>query len=161
MDKGKRIATPSAQTKKLGKQRPVRNPAQNQDREAPRFHREAGGGFRPSMPLKKRGDLRTGKVSIAGRVDLHGCSGEVAADIVRRRVAQAAAGGLRCILIIHGRGRHSGGTSVLRDVVIETLTRLPTASYVQGFYPAQPRDGGVGAMYVLVSGAKSNRAKRP
>ena len=64
------------------------------------------------------------------------------------------AAGVRCVLIVHGRGRHSGGAPVLREAVVKALTTAPTVDLVRAFCPARPADGGPGAMYVLLARAR-------
>jgi DNA-nicking Smr family endonuclease len=55
------------------------------------------------------------------------------------------------VLVIHGRGLHSGEAGpVLRDRVTRVLSAGPTSAHVRAFCSASGRDGGVGAMYVLV-----------
>jgi DNA-nicking Smr family endonuclease len=54
------------------------------------------------------------------------------------------------VLVVHGRGQHSGGQPVLREVVIAALTSAPLATVVRAFCAARPADGGGGALYVHV-----------
>ena len=94
--------------------------------------------------------LRRGEVPVDLRVDLHGL---VAAEARRRLGAElerAQAAGLRCVLVIHGRGLHSEGSAVLREGVAEWLVAAPLAGRVMAFTSARPEDGGSGATYVLL-----------
>ena len=94
--------------------------------------------------------LRRGEVPVDARVDLHGLR---AADARRRlaaEVARAQAAGLRCLLVVHGRGLHSEGPAVLREGVAEWLSAAPLAARVMAFASARPEDGGSGATYVLL-----------
>jgi DNA-nicking Smr family endonuclease len=58
--------------------------------------------------------------------------------------------GGRCVLVIHGRGRHSEGEPVLKEALLEWLAEPPVASLVMAFASASGGDGGVGATYVLL-----------
>ena len=56
--------------------------------------------------------------------------------------------GLRCVRVIHGKGRRSGiGGPVLKHSVGAWLARIDR---VCAFAPARPVDGGSGALYVLL-----------
>jgi DNA-nicking Smr family endonuclease len=85
------------------------------------------------------------------RIDLHGVRRDDAGRIVRDRIASARARGLRCVLVVHGRGQRSEqGEAVLRDALPGWLSSSPCAQHVSGFAPA-PRDlGGEGATLVLL-----------
>jgi DNA-nicking Smr family endonuclease len=59
--------------------------------------------------------------------------------------------GRRCVLLIHGRGLHSGpGGPALRPALVEFLSRRPLAKHVLAFTSAPPRHGGPGALLVLL-----------
>ncbi|MEZ4359086.1 MAG: Smr/MutS family protein [Kofleriaceae bacterium] len=92
-------------------------------------------------------ELAAGKRHIHGRLDLHGRSAAEAAEVVRNYLGGRLSG--ECVLIIHGKGLHSEGLSVLRDATVQELLG-PSSGMVQAFATAQPRDGGEGATYVLV-----------
>ena len=65
-------------------------------------------------------------------------------------VAQAQSSGLRCIIVITGKGRVSEGGGVLRNQVPQWLNSPALRPLILAFTPAQPRDGGDGALYVLL-----------
>jgi DNA-nicking Smr family endonuclease len=68
--------------------------------------------------------------------------------------------GLRTVLLIPGRGRNSPeGFSVLREKVQHWLTRDPFKRVVLAFCTAQPRDGGAGAIYVMLRKLKKSHGK--
>jgi DNA-nicking Smr family endonuclease len=99
--------------------------------------------------------LRRGEVPVDLRIDLHGL---VAAEARRRlstELERAQAAGLRCVLVIHGRGLHSEGSAVLREGVAEWLVAAPLAGRVMAFTSARPGDGGSGASYVLLRRKRS------
>lgn len=65
--------------------------------------------------------------------------------------------GHRCILVVTGRGINSpGGQSILRRETETWLTRDPLKRVVLAFCTAQPKDGGAGAIYVLLRKQKKD-----
>jgi DNA-nicking Smr family endonuclease len=95
--------------------------------------------------------LRQGEFSRQAHVDLHGMTAEVAQDEVEQFLLTAVRNGLRCVVIVHGRGRNSPGQiPVLKDRLKVWLTRGKLARVVLAFASARPHDGGPGALYVLL-----------
>ena len=94
--------------------------------------------------------LRNGEVRPDERVDLHGMIESTAQRRVRDVLARVHGAGGRCVLIVHGRGRHSAGEPVLKEALFEWLAAPPLARLVMAFASAAGRDGGVGATYVLL-----------
>ncbi|MBT5050537.1 MAG: DNA mismatch repair protein MutS [Rhodospirillaceae bacterium] len=93
----------------------------------------------------KRGQMRP-----EGRLDLHGMVQTEAHRALNSYVAQAQSSGLRCIIVITGKGRVSEGGGVLRNQVPQWLNSPALRPLILAFTPAQPRDGGDGALYVLL-----------
>jgi DNA-nicking Smr family endonuclease len=98
--------------------------------------------------------LRRGEQRVERRVDLHGLTAAEARRALAAALRAAFAEGLRCVLVVHGRGLRSEAGPVLRDGLAEWLTAPPLASLVMAFASAQPRDGGPGASYVLLRRAR-------
>jgi DNA-nicking Smr family endonuclease len=95
--------------------------------------------------------LRDGVFSRQACMDLHGMTAEAAQAEVERFLLLAVRDGLRCVLIIHGRGRNSPGqVPVLKDRLRLWLTRGKLARIILAFATARPHDGGPGALYVLL-----------
>jgi DNA-nicking Smr family endonuclease len=94
--------------------------------------------------------LRRGEVDVERRLDLHGMTAAEARRGLGAALREAAAAGVRCVLVVHGRGLHSEGGAVLKDAVVDWLTAAPLAALVLAFASALPRDGGAGASYVLL-----------
>ena len=94
--------------------------------------------------------LRRGEWRVERRVDLHGLTAPEARRELASELHDAALAGVRCVLVIHGRGLHSESGPVLRDGVLAWLTAPPLATRVMAFASALPRDGGPGASYVLL-----------
>lgn len=95
--------------------------------------------------------LRQGDFSRQAALDLHGMTGDQAQSEVEQFLVKAVRAGLRCVLIIHGRGRNSPGqVPVLKDRLQQWLTRTKLAKMILAFTTARPHDGGPGALYVLL-----------
>jgi DNA-nicking Smr family endonuclease len=92
--------------------------------------------------------LKRGQVTIEETIDLHGLTQEQAHARLGRFLAEAQQGGLRCVLVVTGRGLVHGG--VLRHMVPRWLNEAPNRERVLAFAPAQPKHGGGGALYILI-----------
>ncbi len=104
----------------------------------------ARNGLRPSI-LRK---LRRGNYAIEGELDLHGHRVPQAHAALGHFLRDMRASGKRCVRIIHGKGLGSDGKMpVLKEKVGSWLRRRQE---VLAFCPAQPQDGGGGAVYVLL-----------
>lgn len=91
--------------------------------------------------------LRKGKLSLEGRLDLHGLTQVEAHAALRRFIHAAVDHEKRTVLVITGKGSLSGG--VLRRMLplwIEADGFL--SRHVLALSPAQPKDGGAGAFYI-------------
>lgn len=94
--------------------------------------------------------LRSGKIPIDVRIDLHGMRAEEAREVVRDLLVNASEVGERCALVIHGRGHGSASGPVLKEALPEWLAEPPLGSRVMAFVSATQEDGGAGATYVLL-----------
>lgn len=95
--------------------------------------------------------LRAGDFSVQAQLDLHGMTKEDAKPALEAFVQKAKIAGLRCVLVVTGRGLHSEDQiPVLKAGVQQWLTRGRPAKQVLGFCTARPKDGGAGAIYVLL-----------
>jgi DNA-nicking Smr family endonuclease len=99
--------------------------------------------------------LSRGETPVDLELDLHGLSAADARRLVRETLRCAHEDGDRCVLIIHGRGKHSELSPVLREGLVEWLQEPPTSRLVMAFASARPGDGGVGASYVLLRRRRS------
>lgn len=85
------------------------------------------------------------------KIDLHRLRRDSAERLLADRIESAGARGLRCVIVIHGRGQRSaGGEAVLRDALPGWLSKTPCAQHLLGFAPAPNHHGGEGAMLVLL-----------
>lgn len=95
--------------------------------------------------------LKRGKLPIQAHIDLHGLTKTDAEAVVRRFLINSHHRGLRCVLIVHGRGLNSRDSiPVLKERLPVWLNRGPARKIVMAFSSAQPYDGGTGAIYVLL-----------
>ncbi len=92
--------------------------------------------------------LKRGQVEIEDAADLHGLTQEQAHDRLGRFLADAQQAGLRCVLVVTGKGLLHGG--VLRHMVPRWLNEGANRERVLAFTPAQPKHGGAGALYLLI-----------
>ena len=85
------------------------------------------------------------------KIDLHGLRRDSVSRLLADRIKSAHARGIRCLVVVHGRGQRSGtGEAVLRDAIPGWLTKSACAKHLLGFAPAPNRLGGEGAMLVLL-----------
>jgi DNA-nicking Smr family endonuclease len=95
--------------------------------------------------------LARGELAPEAELNLHHLTTDAASHQAERFIEQAVAKGRRCVLLIHGRGLHSGPSGpALRPALVECLSRLPLAKHVLAFTSAPPRHGGPGALLVLL-----------
>ncbi|MEO6954792.1 MAG: Smr/MutS family protein [Polyangia bacterium] len=96
-------------------------------------------------------NLRRGEYAIQAHIDLHGLVQTQARVEVEAFIEESRLHGLRCVLIVHGRGLHSKeNMPVLKERVGQWLSRGRIARGVLAFVSALPTDGGTGAVYVLL-----------
>ena len=90
-------------------------------------------------------------MAIEARLDLHGMTQSQAHDRVFRFLEAARNNGLRTVLVITGKGlRRDGQIGVLRSAVPRWLNEPPLRDWIMAFDHAAPRDGGEGALYILL-----------
>lgn len=99
---------------------------------------------------KRFRDLKLGKITWQARLDLHGLKPEAAEEALIKFIQYATNQQKRSLLIIHGKGgQHQA--PVLKNLVNHWLPQFPT---VAAFHSAMPKDGGSGAVYVLLKRSK-------
>lgn len=98
-------------------------------------------------------ELRAGKVRAEATVDLHGMTVDPALAQLRRFLVEARQLGRRCVLVVHGKGTHSEHGAPLREAVLQQLLG-PLSGVVHAFASAAQPDGGDGATYVMLRGAR-------
>ncbi len=125
----------------------------------PEIMAEGGRAPVPGLDRRSAERLAQGRLEIEARLDLHGRRLEEAHQALVRFVQASHAGGRRCVLVVTGKGgawRESGAImnedapGVLRRALPRWLATPPLADKVLAARPAQPKDGGGGAFYVLL-----------
>ncbi len=97
------------------------------------------------MTLRK---LRRGQLQVEDSLDLHGLDSDGARKLLLEFLREAARRNLRCVRIIHGKGRHgAGGEGILKTRTRHWLTQCPE---VLAFCEAPPSHGGGGAVLLLL-----------
>lgn len=95
--------------------------------------------------------LCRGDVPFQTTIDLHGSRLAAAKRKVQEGLLRAAAAEQECVLIVTGKGHHSEtGVSRLREALPGWLGDPGLSRTVAAFAPAKERDGGSGAVYVLL-----------
>ncbi|MBG9388086.1 Smr/MutS family protein [Caenimonas aquaedulcis] len=106
---------------------------------------------RPGVGTDVTRDLRKGKWSIQGEIDLHGLRREEAREALSEFMRGAQKRGWRCVRIVHGKGLGSPGkTPVLKGRVQSWLIQK---NEVMAFVQARGDEGGAGAVVVLLKPA--------
>lgn len=92
--------------------------------------------------------LKRGQLAIDGVLDLHGRTQAEAHLALEPFLARAQLRGLRCVLIVTGKGQAGGG--ILRHMLPRWLNEARNRQHVITYTQARPGHGGEGALYVLV-----------
>lgn len=102
------------------------------------------------MQKKVLRDLKKGsRYTVEHVLDLHGLTQLQAHNEIDLTLQNVDSAHPTCLLIIHGKGLHSPDGATLKDF---TAAYLKTLSAVKAYCSAQQRDGGTGALYVLIKG---------
>ncbi len=97
-----------------------------------------------------------GQFKIEARLDLHGLSEKEAFSAVVDFILQSYVRGLRCILIITGKGIKKENDTwyepkgIIKDALPSWLNNAEIRPFILSMVNALPADGGDGAMYVLL-----------
>lgn len=100
----------------------------------------------PGLQNKLLKKLAQGKISIEAKLDLHRLNMSQALVEAKHFILNCQRRGYRLGLIIHGKGKQS-----TKPILKNALNIwLRTQANVLAFHTAQPKDGGAGAVYVLI-----------
>ncbi len=127
-----------------------RSPALSRRAEPELEHGRAAG-----VDRRRSERLRRGQLPVEARLDLHGYTQDQAHAALDQFLGEAQARGLRCVLVITGKGTTTEAGGVLRAQVPRWLNEPATRARVLAFDYAQPKHGGLGALYVLMRRKKS------
>ena len=109
---------------------------------------------RNGVQLRVLQKLRQGQPHWQAAVDLHGATVDEAREAVLELVRGARKEGLQSVKVVHGKGLMNG-QALLKTCVNGWLRQLPD---VLAFVSALPRDGGAGAVYVLLKRRREDEA---
>jgi DNA-nicking Smr family endonuclease len=119
-----------------------------------------GTGYNIPAEISRR--LHQGDFSIQAHLDLHGMTASDGQESFERFLRWAVRTGKRGVMVIHGRGLSGPSGPVLKEKVVESLTRGPWRKWVIAYCSARACDGGTGATYVLLRKRPvTKREKRP
>jgi DNA-nicking Smr family endonuclease len=100
---------------------------------------------------KRTGEkLRRGRLPVEARLDLHGMTQAEAHHALVDFIAGRQASGCRCVIVITGKGSYRGGAGILKEAVPRWLNEPANRQHILAFSHAQPKDGGTGALYILL-----------
>ncbi len=106
-------------------------------------------------------DLREGRIPVQAHTDLHGLSTEEAEEEVFWFLSECVRKGLRCVLLIHGRGLNSRNQEpILKRRIPGWLRKSGNRHHVLAYASARCFDGGSGALYVLLRRRTASRNRR-
>ena len=94
--------------------------------------------------------LTRGQLPVEAALDLHGHTQDQAHAALERFLSEVQTRGLRCVLVITGKGTTKEAGGVLRAQVPRWLNEPANRVRILAFDYAQPKDGGLGALYVLI-----------
>lgn len=98
--------------------------------------------------------LKRGRYLVEAKLDLHGMTQAEAHRALTGFLAAARTAGRRCVLVVTGQGRMSGG--ILKAAVPRWLAEPALRPHLLAIAPARPSHGGGGALYLLL-----RKAPRP
>lgn len=101
----------------------------------------------PGIPKKRFLALKKGLIPWEGRLDLHGLNTENARTALITFLQAEVYAKKRCVLIIHGKGGQHSTLPIIKNCMNRWLPQIPE---VLAFHSALPKDGGSGALYVLL-----------
>lgn len=107
---------------------------------------------RKGVRLQEMQKLKKGQYPIGWQLDLHGYTELEANHHLTNFIQSALQEGIRSLLVIHGKGYNSDTDHpILKNLVNSRLRQFPS---VLAFCSALQKDGGVGAVYVLLQNIK-------
>jgi DNA-nicking Smr family endonuclease len=107
--------------------------------------------------------VKQGKVDVERTLDLHGLREAQAHSRFHAFITTAASEGCRCVLVVTGKGRPESKASedrprgVIRKRFQDWVDEEPLRGLIARVAPARPKDGGDGAFYVFLKGARPRR----
>ncbi len=115
-------------------------------------------GDTPGLDRRTGQRFKRGQLPVEARLDLHGMTQTEAHRALSAFLSGQQAAGRRCVIVVTGKGVGKEGGGVLRNAVPRWLNEAPNRGKVLAFEYARQKDGGAGALYVLL---KRRRAGSP
>ena len=159
----KRSASRSAASPGSAEKEPAPKPATGKKR---KVRRAVAVSPPPPPPKPKQSDLqhgdmagldrrtgqrfKRGQLPVEAQLDLHGMTQTEAHRALSAFLSVQHAAGRRCVIVVTGKGVGKEGGGVLRNAVPRWLNEVPNRDKVLAFEYARQRDGGAGALYVLL-----------
>ncbi|MCG6862732.1 MAG: Smr/MutS family protein [Chromatiaceae bacterium] len=113
---------------------------------------------RPGVQKRLLADLQRGQMEVELELDLHGLTATYAEHVLEEFLRDCAFRHVRCALIVHGKGYRSGERQPVLKRKINYWLRL--YDQVLAFCSATRRDGGTGAVYLLLRNPEKSRRER-
>jgi DNA-nicking Smr family endonuclease len=113
---------------------------------------------RPGVQKRLLADLQRGDIEAELELDLHGLSVAYSEQLLEDFLGECARRRVRCARIIHGKGYRSQERQPVLKRKVNYWLRL--YDQVLAFCSATRRDGGTGAVYVLLRNPDKNRGDR-
>ena len=124
---------------------------------APAKHHELTHGLSHGIDRRQAERFRKGKLTIEGKIDLHGRTQQDAHDDLLAFLRRAHAAGKRNVLVVTGKGMTTSKVGILRQAVPRWLNEPAFRTLVLAFDYAEPQHGGEGALYVLLKRVREKR----
>ncbi|MDZ4737923.1 MAG: Smr/MutS family protein [Rhodospirillaceae bacterium] len=106
-------------------------------------------GQSPGVDKRQAERLKRGRTPIDARLDLHGMTQDAAHRRLAIFIENAVAADKRAIVVVTGKGLKEG-SGVLRAAVPRWLNEPRLRPHILTYEYAQPKDGGMGALYILL-----------
>jgi len=111
--------------------------------------------MRPGIQKSYLKQIRNGKVTIEDHLDLHGYRRDDARKTLLSFLDHAQNQSYKLVRIVHGKGHHSDSSQpILKAMLNKWLQSIPE---VLAFVSSMPKDGGTGAVYVLLKKTKEDK----
>ena len=109
----------------------------------------------PGVQLGRLKRLRQGHIPWEQGLDLHGFTVDQAREELVRFIRDAQRQQLQCVIVVHGKAfSQEGQTALIKSHTNDWLRQMPQ---VLAFCSAQAKDGGTGAVYVLLRRTRDQR----
>jgi len=150
-------SAPPSKTKAAKSATPVAAPAPKPKPAAPAKPHELTHGLSHGIDRRQAERFRKGKLTIEGKIDLHGRTQQDAHDDLLAFLRRAHGAGKRNVLVVTGKGMTTSKTGVLRQAVPRWLNEPAFRSLVLAFDYAERQHGGEGAIYVLLKRVREKK----